>query len=177
MTLQAQSLAFVTLLVLLLLVMIIKIEGKLLVYDYGNDINVSEVNDEEGGVNKAAPVKCRNRPFACSKGEFPPRFMCCKNHCVDVTSNTSNCGLCGIRCRFNFKCCNYLCVNTNINPLNCGRCGRVCPFGRLCLFGLCAFQEPSPLPPPLTEPPTSMPHQNASQVLNHQYLKDPSAME
>ncbi|KAE9596372.1 hypothetical protein Lal_00048670 [Lupinus albus] len=162
MTLQAQSLAFVTLLVLVS-VMMMKIEGKLLlVHDYGNDINVSEVNEEDG-LNKSPPVECRNRAFACNQGEFPPRFLCCRNHCVDVTSNKSNCGLCGIRCRFNFKCCNRLCINTNINPFNCGRCGRICPFGRLCLFGLCAFQQP-----PLTESPISMPHQNASQLLNHQ---------
>ncbi|CAL0317467.1 unnamed protein product [Lupinus luteus] len=165
---QAQYLAFVTLLLQLLVIM--KIEGKLLVYDHAINVSSSlpEVN-EAGAVDQAPPVDCRNRAFACSQGEFPPRFLCCRNRCVDVTSDRSNCGLCGIRCRFNYKCCNRLCINTNINPLNCGRCGRACPFGRFCLFGLCAFQEPLPLPPP----PTSMLEQNESHALNHQYLKEP----
>ncbi|OIW16361.1 hypothetical protein TanjilG_19077 [Lupinus angustifolius] len=180
MTLLAQSSAFVTLL-LLLLVMIMKIEGNILVHDYA--INISEMNEvvaaNDAAVDQEPPVTCRNRPFACSFGEFPPRSLCCGNSCVDVTSDTANCGLCGIRCSFNYKCCNRLCINTNINPLNCGRCGRVCPIGRLCLFGLCGgVQDPYPMPPPLTEPPTSMPDQNAAQSLNHQYPNDaPAIME
>ncbi|XP_019459853.1 PREDICTED: protein STIG1-like [Lupinus angustifolius] len=175
MALKAQHLAFVTLLLLLVLVMI-KIEGKLVVYDDAN--NVSSMLAED----------CRNRAFACNQGEFPPRFLCCRNHCVDVTSDRTNCGLCGIRCRFNYKCCNRLCINININPFNCGRCGRVCPFGRLCLFGLCGFEQPSPSPspspspprsppPPLAQPPTSMRDKNESHALNHPYFKETHAME
>lgn len=142
----------VTLLMLLLLV--IKIEGK-----YSNSIlppkeEVYENGTTTSNVDHRPITGCRSRPWICSQGEFPPRFMCCENSCVDVSTDASNCGLCGIRCMNNWRCCNRLCVNINVNPLNCGRCGRVCPIGRLCLFGLCTFdQQASPplLPPNLPD--------------------------
>ncbi|RVW79854.1 hypothetical protein CK203_041383 [Vitis vinifera] len=41
---------------------------------------------------------CWNRPWICNEGQFPPRIkkLCCRNQCVDVTSDVYNCGLCGI---------------------------------------------------------------------------------
>lgn len=97
---------------------------------------------------------CRNRPWICNQGEWwsvPPRRRCCRNRCIDVTSDRNNCGLCGFRCVFNMKCCGGLCVNTNVNPFNCGRCGHMCPIGVLCLYGLCGYaQQP---PPPVPFPP------------------------
>ncbi|KAI9070725.1 hypothetical protein K1719_047312 [Acacia pycnantha] len=101
------------------------------------------------------PSGCWNRPWMCSRGEFPPRNLCCRNRCVDVTSDRNNCGFCGVRCLFNMQCCARLCTNTNIDPFNCGSCGHVCPFPNLCVFGLCGYAQ-LPLPPPSPScPPTS----------------------
>ena len=166
MTPQAHSLALV---VTLLLLLLIKIEGNSIPKEVYKNVTTVSSPSPAPQVNEVnqRPTRCRNRPWICSQGEFPPRSLCCRNRCVDVTSDISNCGLCGIRCRFNWQCCNRLCINTNVNPLNCGRCGRACPIGRLCLFGLCAYAQPQPViplyppeqNPPLPQPPLFPPKQ------------------
>ena len=157
MSLRALSSALVTLVFVLLL---IKIEGNPTpkeghenVTDASSSSSTSlmELKDEN------QIIGCRGRPLICSRGEFPPRSMCCGDRCVDVTSDRENCGLCGVRCTFNRQCCNRLCLNTNLNLFNCGRCGRVCPFGRLCVFGSCAFEQAVPSPPPVSPVSPSRP--------------------
>ncbi|KAL2322691.1 hypothetical protein Fmac_027070 [Flemingia macrophylla] len=95
---------------------------------------------KKDNVVNARGVGCRGRSWVCNpQGEFPPRSLCCRNRCENVTSDRNNCGLCGIRCIFNWECCGGLCIDININFFNCGRCGNVCPIGALCLFGMCAY--------------------------------------
>ncbi|KAL9316668.1 hypothetical protein ACSQ67_017669 [Phaseolus vulgaris] len=149
MSLHAKCSALV-MLVLVLLVM--KIEGESTAKEvHENDTNSTSLMEKD--VNQI--TGCAGRPFVCSRGEFPTRFMCCGDRCVDVTADNDNCGICGFRCLFNRQCCNRLCVNTNRNIFNCGGCGRVCPFGRLCVFGVCAFEQSVPVPPFLVPlPPT-----------------------
>ncbi|WVY92743.1 hypothetical protein V8G54_031831 [Vigna mungo] len=48
---------------------------------------------------------CRRRPWVCRKGKFAPKRLCCKDLCVDVSSDKNNCGLCGTKCPFNWQCC------------------------------------------------------------------------
>ncbi|XP_027368589.1 stigma-specific STIG1-like protein 1 [Abrus precatorius] len=158
MTPRAQSLALVTLLMLLLL---IKVEGNSTPKeDYENVTNVASSSPKLMKQDKnQAIVGCRNTPWICSQGEFPPRSLCCGDLCVDITTDRNNCGLCGIRCPYNWLCCNRLCRNTNLNPFNCGSCGRICPIGRFCIFGFCAYQQPftgPPLFPPLPPQPPAM---------------------
>ncbi|CAN0900982.1 Stigma-specific STIG1-like protein 4 [Linum grandiflorum] len=85
-----------------------------------------------------------------------PRMRCCRNQCVDVSSDINNCGLCGIRCPFSWLCCGGLCVNTNVSPFNCGRCFNRCPWGVQCAFGMCGYgaqhQPPFPFPPRHPDP-------------------------
>ncbi|MQM23669.1 hypothetical protein Taro_056736 [Colocasia esculenta] len=110
---------------------------------------------------------CWERPWVCQQGEdqqqqqqqqqqqggwFPPfgRKMCCWNRCVDVTSDDNNCGLCGVRCPFNWRCCGGICVDLGTNPFHCGGCNSRCSFGSLCSFGMCGYALPLPkLPFPL----------------------------
>ncbi|CAK9163908.1 unnamed protein product [Ilex paraguariensis] len=104
---------------------------------------------------------CWNRPWICNEGKFPPKIkkLCCKNRCVDVTSDVNNCGLCGIRCPFNWQCCHRLCINTNVNPFHCGRCDHKCPFPSFCFYGMCGYAQPlPPFPfPPKPFPPKPFP--------------------
>lgn len=144
MGIQVQALAIVTLLVF------IQIEGNSMTNTlHQNDTSVSSsFSPWLNKVVKRSPSGCYGRPWACSRGKFPPRSMCCRNRCVNVTSDRNNCGSCGIRCPFNWQCCRGVCIDTNLSILNCGRCGHRCPFGVLCFFGMCGYGEgPSPFIP------------------------------
>ncbi|KAK9268603.1 hypothetical protein L1049_000926 [Liquidambar formosana] len=108
--------------------------------------------------NPRAPG-CRNRPWICNQGEFRPRIrrLCCRNRCVDVTSDVYNCGLCGIRCPFTWQCCSGLCIDTNSNHFHCGKCENRCPFRSLCFYGMCGYAQPLP-PFPFPPKPPHPPH-------------------
>jgi len=152
---QVHGLAFVTYLMLIL----IYIEGNS-TPNANLSENVTSVSSSNSPWLKKAmklrPSGCRGRPWMCSRGEFPPRSMCCRNRCVNVTSDRNNCGLCGIRCPFNWKCFRGLCRDINLSIFNCGRCGHRCPFGELCFFGMCGYGMGSslflPKPPKQTRP-------------------------
>ena len=113
------------------------------------------VNHNSGGDPR--DPGCWNRPWVCDQGEFPPRRRCCRNRCIDVSSDVNNCGFCGLRCLFNWQCCRGQCTNTNISPLNCGRCENRCPYGVLCFYGMCGYAQPFPPRPPFPFPP-KLPH-------------------
>ncbi|KAK3003645.1 hypothetical protein RJ639_019150 [Escallonia herrerae] len=110
-------------------------------------------------VKNPRAIGCWNRPWICNEGEFPPRIkmLCCRNRCVDVTSDPNNCGLCGIRCPFNWRCCRGLCIDTNVNPFHCGSCDHKCPFMSYCVYGMCGYAQPIlppfPFPPHHPKPP------------------------
>ncbi|KAK2387190.1 Stigma-specific Stig1 family protein [Trifolium repens] len=134
---QVNGLAFVTFLMLLL----INING-----DSTPNVlpqNVTNVSSSYSPWLKKdmeqRPYGCRRRPWVCSNGEFPPRSMCCRNRCVNVTSDKNNCGFCSIRCPFNWQCCRGFCRDINWSIFNCGRCGHRCPFGEFCFYGMCGY--------------------------------------
>ncbi|KAI5658036.1 hypothetical protein M9H77_26829 [Catharanthus roseus] len=84
-------------------------------------------------------IGCWNRPWICNPpGQFPLRRFCCRNRCVDVTSDVNNCGLCGIRCPFTWQCCRGICIDTSINPFHCGTCEHRCPFRSFCFYDVAA---------------------------------------
>lgn len=93
------------------------------------------------GVKNQRAIGCWRRPWICNQGEFPPRIrrLCCRNRCVDVTSDVNNCGLCGIRCPFNWQCCRGLCIDINVNPFHCGSCEHRCRFPSFCFYGMCGY--------------------------------------
>lgn len=142
-TLTTQFVTFVT----LILAMLVQIDGD------SNSISITnaEVNKnyltnivvEEVGVNYPGPFDCSKSALICNNGELLPRSVCCRNRCVDLSSDPYNCGICGLICPSPLRCCNRLCVNPFISPFNCGECGRVCPIGSFCFWGMCAFEKPS----------------------------------
>ena len=81
-----------------------------------------------------------------------PRTDC--GTCVDLTSNASNCGVCGNRCKYGYVCqksqcvlscpdglvaCGTpaACVDTAHDANHCGTCDTVCPPGNSCVAGAC----------------------------------------
>lgn len=114
-----------------------------------------------------ASTGCWNRPWICDQVESSSsslslsngerqreRRMCCRNRCVEVSSDENNCGVCGVRCLFGWQCCTGLCMHTNTNPFHCGNCFQRCHSGSLCSYGLCGYALP--LPPftfPIPFPP------------------------
>ncbi|XP_054818013.1 stigma-specific STIG1-like protein 4 [Prosopis cineraria] len=146
------------LLMLFLLILSIKIDAT---YEHATSGTVSSSSSSwlKKVAHRPRHIGCSKRPLMCSRGEFPPRRLCCRNRCVDVKSDRNNCGFCGVRCVFNMQCCAGLCTDTNIDPFNCGSCGNVCSLGNLCVFGLCGYaqQPPPPLPPSCPPTPPSPP--------------------
>jgi len=77
--------------------------------------------------------------------------MRCAGRCVDVSSDSSNCGGCGILCGGGTSCvggscacpssrplaCGGRCVDGRSDPSNCGTCGNACPSGSTCTNGVC----------------------------------------
>lgn len=95
---------------------------------------------------------CRRQPWVCNRGEQRPyRMRCCRNRCVDISSNVDHCGLCARRCPFSWLCCRGRCRNINRNPKHCGRCFNRCPFPIRCRYGMCGYAQSSR--PPLQYPP------------------------
>ncbi|RHN46738.1 putative stigma-specific protein Stig1 [Medicago truncatula] len=138
---------FVTI-VALLLIFQIKIEANPISLIPKDEVKENPINTnvvvKVGDLDQES-YNCALRPWICSAGENPPRSVCCRNRCVDVTSDADNCGFCGIRCPFigNWQCCNRFCANINFSPFNCGACGIRC-LG--CLFGRCPSTNPAQPP-------------------------------
>ncbi|XP_010519264.1 PREDICTED: stigma-specific STIG1-like protein 4 [Tarenaya hassleriana] len=95
--------------------------------------------------HRPKPPGCWSRPWICKQGAPPRAVMrCCRNQCVDVSSDVNHCRFCNRNCPFSWLCCDGNCVNVNTDPFNCGRCGNMCPVGAPCEFGMCGYAQPSP---------------------------------
>ncbi|XXF77301.1 MXAN_6577-like cysteine-rich protein [Myxococcaceae bacterium GXIMD 01537] len=88
---------------------------------------------------------CPDEGVVCSEG-----LTQCNLDCVDLTSESDNCGACGVacgqsqvcvdsacQCREGSTACNGQCVVTASDPLNCGACGQPCGAGQVCESGVC----------------------------------------
>jgi len=113
--------------------------------------------------NNGTPA-CRNSN--CAIGQCNPGFDDCDkalgNGCeIDLTSNTSHCGMCGKVCQYanaTPKCASSTCsmgacnpgyrdcnmmdsdgceINTASDVNNCGVCGKMCAAGEVCAGGIC----------------------------------------
>ncbi|KAG5011279.1 hypothetical protein JHK87_019794 [Glycine soja] len=51
---------------------------------------------------------------------------CCKNKCVNLSTDVSNCGKCGKKCSYGKICCEGKCVNPRTNEKHCGKCDNKC---------------------------------------------------
>jgi hypothetical protein len=71
---------------------------------------------------------------------------CCADKCVDLQSDSRNCGACGspcftvcldAECPCGLMCCSGVCVDTCNSTESCGSCGNSCPTGQNCCDGSC----------------------------------------
>lgn len=88
---------------------------------------------------------CPGEGVVCGEG-----LTQCGLDCVDLTSESDNCGACGVACGQSQVCvdsacqcregstpCGGQCVVTSSDPRNCGACGTVCGTGQVCEAGAC----------------------------------------
>lgn len=94
-------------------------------------------------------------PHACEASPPSPCAITeaeCDGLCVNVNTDSSNCGACGNVCGVGEECsagtcesvcgpsqtfCDGFCVNTDTDDDNCGECGLVCAGGESCVAGIC----------------------------------------
>lgn len=90
-----------------------------------------------------------------------PGLVNCGGICIDLVSDPSNCGACGVFCAAGQVCaagvcmlsnptcapgfinCGGICRNLATDPSNCGACGAVCVAGEDCAAGACTLADPS----------------------------------
>jgi hypothetical protein len=99
----------------------------------------------------AAALACLLVAYGCGDGGggCPEGQQTCNNTCVNVQTDSNNCGGCGHSCNgaacVNGRCacptgqtdCSGVCVDTQTSNSNCGSCGNVCPAGTTCTAGTC----------------------------------------
>jgi len=87
--------------------------------------------------------------LSCQQG-----LTSCSGTCVNVSTDTYNCGACGTKCKAGYVCalgkcalscqagltdCSSTCVNLKTDLSNCGACGSKCKAGSFCNAGKCAL--------------------------------------
>ncbi|MFZ5895028.1 MAG: SUMF1/EgtB/PvdO family nonheme iron enzyme [Myxococcota bacterium] len=88
--------------------------------------------------------------------EDTPKSSECSGACVDLQTDSKNCGTCGVVCPSGAKCvgavcacpggqtlCGEACIDTSLNPKHCGSCGNQCKAGEGCFSGKCAAECPT----------------------------------
>ncbi|RZC91801.1 hypothetical protein C5167_027866 [Papaver somniferum] len=89
--------------------------------------------------NPRAASHCNKNDNVCY-AEGSPGTTCCNNKCVNLTSDSDNCGACKSKCKFYTEtCCNGICVNLSYDKRHCGRCNNKCTTGGICLYGNCDY--------------------------------------
>ena len=75
----------------------------------------------------------------------------CSGACIDLKTDSANCGMCDNACTMTQTClsgmccnmgetiCNNACTATQSDPMNCGMCGNQCPMNKpACVMGTCS---------------------------------------
>ncbi len=102
--------------------------------------------------------RCDDRLLCCGPGHVCVRGRCacgagytdCGGGCVDLSTDTANCGACGNVCDQGTACCNGICCRNDYDvccggectdleysDVNCGGCGQECPAGLRCCGSRC----------------------------------------
>jgi hypothetical protein len=103
----------------------------------GNEVDLGNCPNSHCNINANGPDYCDPGSTGCPSGQTN-----CSGSCVDISSNSANCGGCGIVCGRGSHCSHGSCVcpdgsnNTITNPVDCGQCGNICPRGP-CLSSHC----------------------------------------
>jgi hypothetical protein len=80
---------------------------------------------------------------AQSQASCPTGQVKCSNGCVNIATDTKNCGTCGRVCAAGQTCSQGTCVGASVKGKridlkvenkNCGRCGENCAAGLTCIY-------------------------------------------
>ena len=103
--------------------------------------------DDDAAIDDDAGMPVDGGPLACELGT-----TACGGRCVDLSTDVTACGGCGIDCGAGQLCaagvcvdrcgpgtiaCGSACVDPLTDPDHCGGCGRACPSG-ICTLGVCS---------------------------------------
>ncbi len=119
--------------------------------------NNRPADDDGDGVPNSVDCAPSDPGCACA---YPGEELC-NGSCVDVRSDSRNCGACGTECLGGSSClsgtctcanpaqklCGGSCIDTQSDVTNCGGCGVACPQGNKCLRGKC--WDAGSTPPPV----------------------------
>ncbi|MQM19185.1 hypothetical protein Taro_052185 [Colocasia esculenta] len=83
-------------------------------------------------------MTCDRHPKVC-QAPGSPGPDCCGRRCVNIKTDSLNCGCCGKRCWYGSVCCKGKCVGLMYDRDNCGRCGNRCKKGSYCNYGMCSY--------------------------------------
>ncbi len=100
---------------------------------------------DANGVYQCAPG-CKTTADCTQTGDGGATLACCGNKCVDTTSSSANCGMCGHACNADggvAACCSSTCVDTSSSANNCSACGKQCTAAHAvnatCSMATCGF--------------------------------------
>jgi hypothetical protein len=109
--------------------------------------NIWGFDDLEEKEPEPPPIVCTSYLEPCPQGCDP-----CSSRCVNLSTDTANCGSCGTQCTGGRACeggscvceegtevCSGLCVDITADTMNCGGCGIACDVGGACNDGSCTF--------------------------------------
>jgi hypothetical protein len=100
----------------------------------------ADTDGEDGfklGCIAVASARDISRQLDCQKiCPCPQPLTGCNEHCVNLLTDSHNCGACAKQCPTGNGCCNGECIDVQTDPLNCGKCGHVC-VGSSCQNGQC----------------------------------------
>jgi hypothetical protein len=109
--------------------------------------NIWGFDDLEEKEPEPPPIICATYLEPCPRGCDP-----CSSRCVNLSTDTANCGSCGTQCTGGRACeggmcvceegtevCGGLCVNITTDTMNCGGCGIACDAGGACNDGSCTL--------------------------------------
>lgn len=113
--------------------------------------NIDGTSHRGPGDGLTAPPASGTSKLVCQAG-----LTACNGICVNLQSESSNCGQCGTACTApavcangscntacatGFQKCGETCANTATDAGNCGGCGKVCEMGVPCYGGVCGCPE------------------------------------
>jgi hypothetical protein len=109
-------------------------------------IDNEPATDQSCVSNSGPQFQCRNGTCACAEA-------LCNGQCINMTTDSNNCGGCGVACPSGSTCqsshcvctggltlCGSTCRNTSNDSSNCGGCGMTCGSGLSCSGGACSTQ-------------------------------------
>lgn len=123
-----------------------------------SNILMEVVCDKNGFADNSKTTRCENgcQNGACQVGSTGCKInglpgTDCNGKCINLKTDSKNCGSCGTDCESGQSCkngqcscplgktlCDGKCVNTNADGGNCGKCGNICSGGKACLLGNCS---------------------------------------